>query len=39
MLFLMINNIFLFLGGFCLLALGIGMYQGRSGLAEEGASG
>jgi len=33
---LLVNNIFLFLGSICLLTLGIGMYKGQPGLAEEG---
>ncbi|MCY3749743.1 MAG: hypothetical protein OXG64_10650, partial [Chloroflexi bacterium] len=36
---LLLNNIFLFLGSICLLTLGIGMYKGQPGLAEEGSSG
>ena len=32
---LVVNNTFLFLGSLCLLTLGIGMYKGQSGLAEE----
>lgn len=35
---LLVNNVFLFLGSICLLTLGIGMYKGQPGLAEEGAA-
>ncbi|MYD93528.1 MAG: hypothetical protein F4Y02_07520 [Chloroflexi bacterium] len=35
---LLVNNIFLFLGSICLLTLGIGMYKGQPGLAEEGSA-
>ena len=35
---LLVNNIFLFLASLCLLTLGIGMYKGQSGLAEEGSA-
>ena len=35
---LLVNNVFLFLGSICLLTLGVGMYKGQSGLAEEGAA-
>jgi hypothetical protein len=34
-----INSVFLSLSAICLLAVGVGMYQGRGGLAEEGSSG
>lgn len=35
---LLVNNVFLFLGSLCLLTLGVGMYKGQSGLAEEGTA-
>ena len=34
-----LNSVFLSLSAICLLAVGVGMYQGRSGLTEEGAAG
>ena len=35
---LLINNLLLFVGSFCLFAIGLGMYQGRSELAPAGSS-
>ena len=36
---IVVNNIFLFITSICLFIVGLGMYRGHSGLAEEGASG
>ena len=36
---IVVNNVFLFITSICLFVVGLGMYQGRGGLAEEGAAG
>ena len=36
---LVINNMALYVGGFCFIAIGYGLYRGRDGLAEEGSPG
>ncbi len=36
--YLLVFNLLLFIGSICLFTIGVGMYQGREGLAEEGSS-